>query len=64
MALGFGTLIAGRVMGRFPPECRGPSPRFKIRSGNLRLRNTPAGPDTGSTRLSVCGIRLRIEQAD
>lgn len=43
MALGFGTLIAGRVMGRFPPECRGPSPRFKIRSGNLRLRNTPPG---------------------
>lgn len=41
MALGFGTLIAGRVMGRLPPECRGPSPRFKIRSGNLRLRNTP-----------------------
>lgn len=43
MTLGFGTLIAGRVMGRFPPECRGPSPRFKIRSGNLRLRNTPPG---------------------
>lgn len=43
MALGFGTLIAGRVMGRLPPECRGPSPRFKIRSGNLRLRNTPPG---------------------
>ena len=43
MALGFGTLIAGRVMGHFPPECRGPSPRFKIRSGNLRLRNTPPG---------------------
>lgn len=43
MASGFGTLIAGRVMGRFPPECRGPSPRFKIRSGNLRLRNTPPG---------------------
>ena len=37
MASGFGTLIAERVMGRFPPECRGPSPHFKICSGNLRL---------------------------
>lgn len=26
MALGFGTLIAGRVMGRLPPECRGRLP--------------------------------------
>ena len=24
----------------------------------------PAGPGTGSTRLNVCGIRLRIKQAD
>lgn len=24
----------------------------------------PAGPGTGSTRLSVCGIRLRIKQTD
>lgn len=24
----------------------------------------PAGPGTGSTHLNVCGIRLRIKQAD
>lgn len=64
MALGFGTLIAGRVMGHFPPECRGPSPLVRTPFRKPPFAKYPAGPGTGSTRLSVCGIRLRIKQAD
>ena len=64
MALGFGTLIAGRVMGRLPTECRGPSPLVRTPFRKPPFAKYPAGPGTGSTRLSVCGIRLRIEQAD
>lgn len=60
MASGFGTLIAGQVMGRFPPKCRRPSPHFKIRSGNLRLRNISCCGDAES---AATHIRQRIQTA-
>ena len=64
MALGFGTLIAGRVMGRLPTECRGPSPLVRTPSRKPPFAKYPAGPGASSTRLIAVGIRLKLKQND
>ena len=38
-AWSFGTLITGRVLRHFPPECRRQLPQSGLRSENVRLRN-------------------------
>lgn len=40
-AWSFGTLITGRVLRHFPPECRRQLPQSGLRSENVRFRNGP-----------------------
>lgn len=50
-----------------PSTCRGTKTMDRGKPPTFRkppFAKYPAGPGTGSTHLNVCGIRLRIKQAD